>query len=153
MADLDTIKLIPVTVCNRKKNISKSEISLNTSNNSVDILEKSINIKLSYSFFANSKAIVLLPTRLAPSNKQADRSAYFSFHSNNSLYTFRLNIYPPVMKQHYFNITLAEKRHYFNVLFRIKRHYFNILFTTKRHYFNILEINIIISDVSSFKGF
>ena len=77
MADLDTIKLIPVTVCNRKKNISKSEISLNTSNNSVDILEKSINIKLSYSFFANSKAIVLLPTRLAPSNKQADRSYIF----------------------------------------------------------------------------
>ena len=113
--------------------------------------EKSINIKLSYSFFANSKAIVLLPTRLAPSNKQADRSAYFSFHSNNSLYTFRLNIYPPVMKLHYFNITLAEKRYYFNILFRLKRHYFNILLHIKRRYFNILTINIVMMfEVSSF---
>ena len=114
-----------------------------TNSNEYEALQKSINIKLSYSFFANSKAIVLLPTRLAPSNKQADRSAYFSFHSNNSLYTFRLNIYPPVMKLHYFNITLAEKRYYFNILFRLKRHYFNVLLHIKRRYFNILTINIV----------
>lgn len=57
--------------CNLKKNKSKLDISLNTLKSSSETFEKSINIYESYSFFANSNAIVVLPTRRAPSNKYA----------------------------------------------------------------------------------
>ena len=81
---------MPVSACNLKKNIFRFAISSKHSNILVVVLEKSIRIYESYSFSPKLCAIVDLPTRLAPSNKTAYLSEYFSFHSNNLLYTFLL---------------------------------------------------------------
>ena len=52
-------------------------------------VNENIRFKL---FFANSSAIVDLPTRLAPFIKSAYLSLLFSFHSYISSYIFLLNI-------------------------------------------------------------
>ena len=77
--------LLPVSICNLKKKRSSFEMSSKTAIISLLAFEKSISIYDSYSLRANSSAIVVLPTRLAPSSRY-----------------------------HYFNIQICKKYNYFN---------------------------------------
>ena len=84
---------MPVSICNLKKNRSNFEISSKIFSISLLIFEKSIKIYDLYSFRANSSAIVVFPTRLAPSSKQAYFPFHSLFHSKSWSYTFLLNIF------------------------------------------------------------
>ena len=98
-------------------------------------------------------AIVDLPTRLAPSNNTAYLSEYFSFHSNNLLYTFLLKfiVFPfqnytislslfftvlkaPLISLYntYYNVT------FFNIIISYFDRFFKIIFTHFAHLFKVV---------------